>query len=463
MAIDLISGAGIFDKWGKIFGLWKDTRTHQADIDTEIDDIASVYGDSEVGWIANILASKVSIQTSAMAMYSTLQVGAMRTLVEMVNADNPQPDSQVTTLLEELRVQMVGSGSMSAPDDDIDGTSTSTITASADGGNTGNGTTVQKALDSKYKLALQYMRSEDIVCTCTVDAQEGQVIAGRERFRIQGEAAISDVKHPDWPGGSGYSAEITVSDPAFDAGQAPGQNVLTNSAFETFTVTNTPDNWVLVTGAAGTDFLEEGTVKYRGSKSLELVGDGATLHEMKQTFNESGQTLGRLKPETMYTCVYRVSADASLSAGVLKLSVKDGSDNIIDSGSATASTDLTGVSTGGTFDIKTFTFVTPTSLPDGLKFVIEATTAISNTHQCYIDDLILVPLVKLGAPGAPAICIIPGSTPWKRGDKITFTATNGGDNEMGQYLDQFFGLYNSGIIIPFDTAGGETVADALVS
>jgi hypothetical protein len=61
--------------------------------------------------------------------------------------------------------------------------------------------------------------------------------------------------HPNW-GGSGASQSYTVVDPQLSN---LGGNVLQNSGFDTFdgTHANQPDNWVKVTGTAGTDYAKE--------------------------------------------------------------------------------------------------------------------------------------------------------------------------------------------------------------
>lgn len=467
MAVLLTDGdEGLFDRLGRIFKIAKNIEGWQTgastSLDTELADILARYSD-DLDLASGIVGALESMQVALAGPYAILARTAERTLVEMVHDDNPLSDASLNAALDELIIQMIGSGTFAEftinPDDDIDGGSRS-LSSSADSNNTGDGDVAASAL-SDSGVILQHSRAEDIVLTCTTDAQEGAVTAGREIFSIVGEAPVQDIRRADWPGGSGISASLQVSDPAQNAQKSPGKNILHNSAMETFTVQDTLDNWTANTGTFGTDFLEEGTIVFRGNKSLALVGDGSTLINMSQAFGTSGATTGKLRPKKLYRLNFQFYGNTSATTGTLQISVKDGSNNILNGGIAKKSIVLS--TSSAAWSSQYVIFATPTAIPVGTKCVIELTAALDNTEKVYIDDLCLIEMPRFGGPSGPTIALFPGATDWVRDDKITLTQANPAESEFAHYFDKFFDMYGRGKILPYDTGGSETIADTLIT
>ena len=469
MAVTLIGNDGLFKRLGKLFWVVEKIIELQTDnpggIKEEMEDILDEFSSADVFMLAGldtqILTTQINIGTPILGV---LRRAAEKIVIEMVNADtNKLPDRTFRTAVLELIDQMDNT----ADDVLVNGSITSTPTAK--GANTGNGviiTAVTKPMGPGAGDEWQNARQERIEVKCTVDAQE-RGTEGRESFVARAEPSISDIRHPDWPdkatasqgAGSGVTVGIRVTDPEENAQSGIARNLLHNSGFETFTVTNKPDNWVLNTGVVTTDIFEEGTVVYRGSKSLELLGDGSLQHDLSQTLNTSGQTTGKIKPERKYLCFFRMSTVAAVS-GTIRISVKDGSDSILDSGDAALATDLTGVSTGGTFDLLSFSFNSPLDQPSTVKLVIEATTAVSNGHRVYIDDLCLCEMVQVGGPSGTYMIITPGSTAFIRDDIIHVAIVNDHVGTMQQHFDRMFGMASMGIQLPVD--GAPTILENLI-
>jgi hypothetical protein len=360
--------------------------------------------------------------------------------------------------LEELIDQMeAGSDSINGFD------STSGVTVTNPSGDD-KGALLYSFVDGEGNT-LQHVRNETLTVRCRTDAQTGAVASGLEVFGVQGPQAVTDIRDPDWLTGSGVNTTLRVAGATKQAGRSVNQNVLTNSTFDTFTVTDTADNWTYVTGTPGTEWAEEGTVKFRGDKSLALIGDGSTLVEISQELNASGGTLGRLRPQRRYAIAARTRL-SSTGTGVVRFSVKDGSNNILDGGDAAVSKNVNTVSTSA-FDLSWTTFSTPANIPDTVKFVIEATTAISSGDTLYIDEVVLVEMVQV-VPGGPFIAIVNGADDFVVDDAdAEFTIEYGADisstAKMVYWTDRFFGMFGRDRTFPVDLSGSETIADTLVS
>lgn len=431
---------GIFTRLGKVFGMGVDIRTHQADLETEVDDILDEYGDDRE--MCNALQQGLTgfIASSGSPIGILKQVAA-RTVIDMVAADNPQPDKSLRTALIELIRQMA------ANSESVDGTTVSGSTA-AGAGNTGTGTVLHSFVDGEGN-ALVNVRAEDIRLVCTADAQVSGT-AGQETFSVKGEATVPNTDK-DWPDGSGINGTLAVASPSIDAGSGVNQNHLTNSDFEDFTA-NAPDSWTIDVGSAGTT-VDDTTTAYRGSKALQFIGNGSQLTAISQ--DVSG-----ILPQARYLLVFRVRDDGTgPAAGVLRVSLRSGAGAEV--GSSAISVDLTAV--GSTYAIQSKSFSTPLVLPTGLQVVVELTTALTNTRAVFIDDLALVRMQQFGGPGGPYLTIVPGGTAFVRDDEFTVAVTNNNEGGFVREFDRFFDMYRLGLFLPQDTGGTETIDDALIS
>jgi len=341
-----------------------------------------------------------------------------------------------------------------------------TATGSGDGGTvftsgSGNGYVITSVTNGEGKL-FQNLHQDSIKVKCIRDAQVTGT-AGRETHVLIGQKRISDIRHPDWPGGNGQSSVMSVSDPSYNQQRGLGRNGLNNSDFEDFSTTDTPDKWAIVVGAAGTTIKEEGTTVHRGSKSLELVGDaGGTLMHISQSFNTSGQTTTKLYPETRYCVSFWTYRAADVAAGVLRVSVKDGDAAILDSGSAALSVTLTS-DAGGAWVHHSFSFSTPLDLPDAAAFHIELTTAITNTKLVHIDGVQMFRMAHLTNTSSCHIAIIPGSTDFIVDDEVAINISEATHSFMQTYMNKFLGLEGLGLQMPYQTDGSETAADSLIA
>ena len=398
MAVTLTGTNGLFTRLGKLFKIVDRVNTHQADgtagLAKEIQDVLDEYDTADNDHALALTGVTEQVQREAANVYRRIQIVCQKTLVEMFNDDNPLPSKSVDWALERLIDQMISTSKS------VNAASWDTALASSDGlggSITGTGTVIRGLINGRGEN-IQNMMTDKIKFTCTKDSQYTGTI-GRETFSVESKAAISDIRDPLYPQGFGLSGRITVSDATRSATHSPGRNLLTNSDFEDFATTDTPDNWTIVTGAAGTGIKESSTVLVSAvtGKSLNLVGDsGGTLLKMTQTFDTSGQTSSKLKPETVYCISGWIKGQASLT-GTIRFCVTDGSGTIL--------TSVNGNSFSKTFDLSTaststFThvsgvFATPRDVPSTVKFQMDLTVAMANTKNCYIDQLQLLSLIHI--------------------------------------------------------------------
>jgi hypothetical protein len=476
MAVTLTGTGGLFTRLGKLFGLAKTIRQHQQAIAptaaTSTSGIRTIYSvfASTTGTLpmatdlVRAVTDEDSFADSSLASLTAIQEAAHRTVIEMVNADVKLPVKSVNDALRELAFQMNRDGNSVAR------TSFTVGSPSYASGNTGDAVIVVSLEANKTirddvvfttKLTdYPCVRTETLTFRCVNDSQQGNSARGYELWQVNGEQSFPNLDRR-WRAGSGAMAMVkqTCADGNGYGYTAAGENVLNNSSFEVFTA-NLPDQWATVTGTAGTNFKASTATKYRGSRSLEFVGNGSTLASIRQKLGDFTGTAGRLKGDTLYLISFWAINDGTTpAAGVVRVSIQDGSGTVLGSNMAAAAGFTSGYASWT--HVKT-AVVSPVAIPDPVYVVIEQTTAITNGRSVFIDDLTVSEMQRL-APGGPAVAIVAGDTNSVRGDLATVAITANEVGEMNLELDRMFGLYESGIALPSVTSTSATVSDTLIS
>lgn len=419
--------------------------------------IAAQYQSTDQNVIDTLYVNQVSYQQIHSSMEQYLTGLAQATLLQMAADDAPQPDATVATALKYLIAQMVGnSDSVKKP--------TVAVSSAAGGSNTGTGVLAVSST-GKDGLQLDYLFAEALVATCTSDAQVGST-AGQEPFSVAGVVAESNELQWDFPLGSGASTTLTTVDANLNN---TGGNVLQNSGWATFTTTDTPDNWPIATGSAGTSVKQAtGSNVYRGTSALSFVGDGAELTSIQQPFNTTpstaagfGGTSYQPLPNTVYALSLNHKVSASASSGVLQVALVDGSGSVINDAAGTANSftvDLTTLSTS--FSNTTGFFRTPAVLPTTIKLRLKLTTALQSGKTAYLSNLAMTPATQLYS-GGPFAAIFAGSVNFISLDKFTVTVKNKYDSQFQLLMESLFGMRALGLQIP--SASSPTVADTLIA
>jgi hypothetical protein len=476
MSVALTGLASVWVRLGKIFFAFSSAQTYSGDVAVTGDtpdltaigisytDLIAQYVSNETELMATLSGKRDDTRGALNDWKSYLILLAQATVILQVDRDVTLAEDQKTLegALKELITQMVGVGSLplETAANDLDASTVSATPAAATtmvGASTGNGTLMAsvKRPDGRQN---QLVFAEVIELFCTSDAQTSG--AGRaETWAGNGEPDI-DLLDYRWPDGSGANFSLTTVDPSQNSA---GGNLLTNSDFEDWTVTNVPDNWTVTVGTPGTDILKETSIIYgtHGLASLRIKGDAATLTSITQAF-----PTGAIKPNTVYHCnCYVKDSGAGLTAGVITFAFTDGSGTILadDAGNALSST-LAFSTTTASYLPKSFTFITPKALPTTgiIKFRIAVTTLLTSGESIYIDDLAVAEATEAYV-GGPWLALFAGSTNPIIGDKFTVTVANDRAGTMLEYCDRFFGLKALRLQFPTDAAAGETILDSLIS
>ena len=405
----------------------------------------------------------------AISLYSQIQTSVNMFVIDAIRQEESVYDGTATTALKKLR------DVMTATSKSFQAVTSSSATYTAGSGNQGNGTIIitDQRPPTSAGFTLQELFTETINGTCIVGGNVSNF--GAATFRLSGLAALPpyNVEYPTGNslvtiyGGSGVETNINCTSASITSslGQA-GLSLLSNGDFESWSATNTPTNWSIITGTAGTQ-ITRGSTAARGTYALQIVGDGATLTRLRQQIASSNGAPSSVSAETQYciACMARVSATGG--TGIITV-------NLRDSAGTAVGTAITLRLSGGTqpltatYQIYTSTFsVARGSLPTTLYLDIASTTVVSAGKTVMVDELIFAPMIPLYA-GGPSVIAYSGSTDWNIQDNFTLSVISDTDDgaagNEGLFMKSFqrwFRTEAQGIYLP--VAASPTQADSYVT
>lgn len=456
MSVTLTGTGGLFKRLGLIGGILNSVNTYRGTtLAGKIDTFSNEFN-SNKAYIDTLYSSLLGCQEGMSGLLSFLRGEAESILVEMVSADNPQASKSLSDCLLELLRQMRASG-------DTVNASTVGSSTSADALNRGTGNLVVSLRNvieaSPWGTQPQYRENvlaEDILVTCTSDSYQGTATAGQESYAVAAEFSQGNSLRWDWPRGSGGSGNLTAIDASLDA--TAGNNLLTNSDFETFTVANTPDNWAITIGTVGTTVLSDTSV-YTGSKCLRIKGDGSQLTELRQSFNDSTGTTQTLGSRRMYAVNVWLKKSGSLT-GTLRIALVDSSGTVITDENGNNNslviphTDLT-----TSYAPFSFIIVMPRVLSTTLRLQLKVATALASGESIYVDSLAVAEMTEV-YPQGPLLAFFRGNTTAAVRDqyKATITNTAGGFQRL---FDRLFDMKGQGLLLP--SSGSPSISDSLIT
>jgi len=239
MAVTLTGAAGLFTILGKAFFVIDTTNTQRGLLTTEVQDVITQH-ENLADTVENqaVIAGLESSHTSyrqQQGLVNYMEAYCSRLIVELVNADNEQEKKDLRTAVNELITQMIGAGSETAPDDDVDA-SVVGATVAATAGNIGD-LAIAVSPTRADGRNLENSFAEDIVVEISSTATQS--------VRFRGEVAESDRYSADWPKGSGSSRTVAAGEPS-------GGLLLNGGMDDEDDRANTPDDWILDVGVIGT-------------------------------------------------------------------------------------------------------------------------------------------------------------------------------------------------------------------
>lgn len=455
----------LFNLIGRLGGIAKKLRTYQNDVDSimtdttngvvahtkEEADVQAIMGGGYLGVLASTGGSVTGVLQSVAAAYVN----------RLVYRDSPRlgqtlTSSNTSASIGEV-IRQMGVAGATVRRHTVAGT-VSTFTGDADAA------MVVSVRNPVTGLFLENLFAETITVVCTQDSYLGGATAGNETLGYAGTGAQNDPFAFDWPLGSGASGSLSVIDG--DEDDSAG-NLLTNSGFEAFT-SNVPDNWELNVGIAGTDVLEEVTIIFdpaSGGKSLELVGDGVTLTQIRQLFDDSDGTTGTLSALTQYSvCLWAARDGTAANAGTLTIDLFDGTNVVKDQNGAdnTFDVDLTTLGTG--FSSFTGVFRTPLKMPAAIYVRLRLSVALESGRSVFLDKLSMGEMTQLYSSGPFAACHA-GAIPFVTGDYafLTFTNSRGSGGSLDTFQTLLSRLFASELLgsgLQFPSSDVPTISDS---
>jgi hypothetical protein len=437
MAIALTGTGGFFTRLGKIIKGLNDLDTYRGTgLNTRVSTIRAEFASNQQDVMDGLYSNQLAWQNTT-SWPSVLQNLATTTLTRMAKDDGW--DGLVpSTALQYLANQMTtASASIQKP----------TVTATVSTGtNTGTGVLRASVIDPVDGLVRDYPVAETINVVATSTAYSGgSATFGKESFRFRGANANTALYY-NWPGGS----NVTTTKSA----KAVGDGVLTDGGFENWVITNTPSSWTIATGVAGTTILKSTTTPVTGAAGLQFVGDGTTLHSIKQTV--------LVNPLTAYAFNIFLRRSASPSTASIRFRLTDGSGTTINDAAGNANTIAQLLSSATTsYAAYGGYFRTPAVLPSTVYLEISFTVALPNAQTCDIDNAVLVAADEVYA-GGPFACVFSGGTGFALNDSFSIAVANNLTvTDFGPSMDRLFGLKALGIRIP--SAASPTISNSLIA
>jgi hypothetical protein len=462
MALIYDGADGIFTRIGGLIYMMDAVRTHQNNLKTLLAGVQAKYSSAD-SWMIDQLSGNIESRIEeAGGILADIRAAAEKTMVEMC-----WEEANLSTAKQTMRSKSAHDAlvwlirEMRNDSETVDANSISKSATTFGASNVAVGAAFVWATKTPNALLggmpdFESIRSEVLEARCILDSASGAVNPGSEVIEVKGQFAYPSLDYR-FPAGSGTVTLLTTVCASVDAGPRY-QNILTNSDLEDQT-SNLPDQWTVVTGTAGTHFATESTAAnvFRGSRSLKLIHGTGALFNIRQQLGSSSGSFGRLTPDQPYVIAFAIKTDASC-AGVIRLSLKDASGNILDGGLAATTLSLSG---SLPYTAQTGTFRAPINVPNAVYFHLETTTTISG-GSAYIDEIILAELQPIAA-GGQQIAMIAGSTDFRVDDLGRFFFTNDHAGAVQSAFDRLFRMYDSGLQLPSNTAGAETILDTVIS
>lgn len=451
----------LFTSLGLLAGALNETNTWRGTLGTRRGTLntnyvaTTVYSDLVSGLVTTLQSAK----DAENSYISALQAQALTCLIEEVTADRPLATESLSTALAELRRQMLIS---SQTLNDCPGT----VTVASVGSPTGDPTFVFGVKEGATGLTTDYLVPDVYLIQCSADRSNSGTAHG-ETFSLVGKPADALPTDASYPSGTGLDTSVTVINPATDGG------IVTNGGFDTWTVTNIPDDWTLRTGSvAGTHVLKKTSDDPRGTDaaniSARLVGDGTVIPGLRQEVT--------VTPNSVYSVYFRVKkvTDAGTDWAV-SVRLTDGAGAAL-AGPGSYLNQVTTVTAGSVaatwVNPTSGVFVIPATLPTSGVFVEilfhqfgDVTIAPINTSEVYVDH-VSVQSTEPIYDGGPTLTGFSGITESVLNDARTATValTSGVPSTyLIRGVDRLLGLAGEATRIPTVAGGGETQADALVT
>ena len=232
----------------------------------------------------------------------------------------------------------------------------------------------------------------------------------------------------------------------FDAIHASTSRYLTNADLETWSVTDTPDNWTIDAGAVTTNIVQaSGSNKSHGTYGLKFLASGGASIQVSQAF-----TTAKVKPGKRYAVTFWMKADAAILAGTFTAQFEG-------TGYTAGAAEKVSIAFGDmptSWTLKNFFVLMPAVVPSDFKFVIKWSGTPTSGKATYLDDFGMGEVQYGGGLGVVAVR---GQTPAVINDRFTAAISNS-EGVFQRFFRRVFGLQ-----LPSNVSAAETISDSLAT
>lgn len=445
MSVTLTGQEGFFTRAGVFIGEYnRIAALYGSAQDAGFLSIWSQFASADQAAVQGLPDAVTAFRSSGASYQSTLVAdGQQAMLLQVARTESLVPYS-VAQALTLVRDQMVATAqSINRP----------TIGGSSAAGASNLGDTVIAVSTTNiYGDPLDMTLPEVFTITCTAEGNDYNAT-----LQAVGQAAVSPTAY-NWPQGSGVSRSLTTLDPAGSGG------LLTDGGFANWsgTGTNTPTNWDILNGAAGTTIFRSVAGGVRtATDAAQITSDGASATQLTQDVSVS--------VNTVYAACFFAKINATTATGTFRIALTDGDGTVINNDAGTplsAEYDLNG-EIDTTYAIHTVFFSTPRQLPSTVRLQIGTSVAATAAREITFDLVGLVaatPLYGLAGSGTsgPFLTAFSGADPTAIDDTWTATFTNNITTQsFALGAERVYGLRNLGVYFPSDVS--PTISDSLVT
>jgi hypothetical protein len=442
-----ISYSNLFADLGKLVKHYNEVAVLQAGFVTRRTGIEDQFeSTTQLDKVANLLNASVTAASSMKAYRSQLVDMATLRLCDQSTILG-ELDISTASFTDVIRA-FIAKMALDTASIDASVVTIGTVTAAA--GNVGNGSVYcTKVLDGATApgagMAIiptyagvnsELSLPQTMTVECIADSYSNGRATGSERFSVNGENAAADrLDQPELGSGVGPTTDTVAT-----------STIISNGTFESFPTTNTPASWTIAAGVVTDNILKDATNFYRGQFGLKLLGDGVAT---AITLTQVPTTMIPLK---RYLVSFRYKASATQTSGQTFEVKFTGTGYTAPAGQKST---ILGDVLATTSTLVTFEVLVPANRPTDWKLSISISGTPVSTKYVTIDDVFVAPLAWHNGLG---FAVIPGSTPFVKGDKFTTAITN---NVAGDFQEFF--RRNYGVQLPSNNAGAETIADTLAA
>lgn len=409
---------------------------------TAFESIWLQYASSDQAAVVGLPSAQTAYQSTPQSYLTYLSQSAQTSSQLQVNDNYPlNPYTYTQSVLNVISQMVSTSQTVNKP----------TITSSIASGtsNTGNPQLYTYTLNP-YGVQSDTIYAETVNLTCTSNSTPYA-----ETFQAVANVAVPFTAS-NWPQGSGATVNITVTNPA-------STTLVTDGVFANWSGAgnNTPTNWTIINGVAGTQVFQ-GTSPVRSGYlySASITSDGSSDTQLGQAVT--------LQSNTVYSFSVQAKISSLDSSGQFVISLNSGAGgSVLQNDAGNNLSQIVGMNGGSglTTGYKVFTayFATPKNLPSTVFVQFGFSTPPSAAKTVSLDLIAGVQATQMYNQGF-YLSMFSGSTASGIGDTFTATYTNSlGTNSFVRGSQRMLNFPNLSPKIYWPSSNSPSIPDNLVT